>query len=158
MGRGRFELRLQPIIDGEHDVWLEITRSGQQHIVDFLERYSIVARGAPRLASRSSSSVECERELAPVAQTARPARFRFTCWSHGRRVQSFGRFAGVEAHVWGASRDGQFLVHDHGVVLEDGTIEATLTFPLAGEYYTFPQPTVLSDGQELRPVLRYVHP
>jgi hypothetical protein len=73
---------------------------------------------------------------------------------NGSPVERFGSFVGVAVHGWAVSLDRTFLVHDHADTLGQGRIRLQVTFPRAGDYVIFIQPSIPTSDGQLFPVLR----
>jgi hypothetical protein len=152
---GRFELPLA-LAAADYALWLEVTRSSGQHIVEHLERINLgridTSGRQPRPAAGDVMLQPLELDVAPPGSVSH---LNFMLLHGGRPATAFGRFVGVAVHAWALSADGQWLVHDHAEVVGGGRVDAHFTFPRSGDYVIFLQPALLTPAGQVEPVLRH---
>jgi len=155
VGRGEFMLDVPALPMSEYDIWMERTMSGG-HRDAILRRFTMTLKGGQPRGDRNDERRIALKPMSAELRAGKPSRLEFSLLLDGQLVRRYGKFVGIEVHSFAVSSDREFFVHDHATPVSNGVVKAHFTFPRAGDYVVFLQPTVLTeDGKELRTVLRH---
>jgi len=153
---GRYELLLDYLPgDGLYDVWLVIV-VGSEHHSAFYKRFPVrLTAGPGQSPTPVSSRVALSATPTEGAVSRQSSRLSFGIALDGKPPAAYGKFKDVSVHAFAVSMDREFLVYDHAETLRDGVVRAAFSFPTPGQYVIFLQPTVITDGADLRQMLRH---